>query len=67
MFNAGAQAVTFVLPPSGARPWRLVVDTACPSSQDLSEASEGIVRDDQADQCINAQSGVILSAQTRMG
>lgn len=64
MFNAGTEAETFVLPvsPHGGN-WRLAVDTFRPSPQDLFEAGEEIVLDNQQVYRVEARSSVILIAR----
>jgi isoamylase len=61
MFNAGAEAANFGLPPlpSGDR-WHLAVDTSGPTPQNLSAPVEQIVLNDCSKYHIEARSAVIL-------
>jgi glycogen operon protein len=64
MFNAGADAVDFVLPPvpPGAR-WYLAVDTSREAPQDLPGAGEEPLREDSRTYHLGPRSGVILLAR----
>jgi isoamylase len=63
MFNAGTEAVTFVLPaPPHIGHWHLAVDTFRPSPQDLFEAGKEIALDDQKTYQVGARSSAVLVA-----
>jgi glycogen operon protein len=61
MFNAGADAVDFGLPPAlpGLR-WHLAVDTSCEAPQDLFAAGDEPLWEDQRTYHLAAQSSAIL-------
>ena len=64
MFNAAAEPISFVLPPS--RPpeqWRLIVDTAQPSPRDVCAAGEEPAITNPASYAVGARSSVVLMAR----
>jgi glycogen operon protein len=63
MFNASAGAVDFVLPPRASeKVWRVAVDTARESPQDLFDASEAPLLESTRTYRLEAQSSAILLA-----
>jgi glycogen operon protein len=60
MFNAGAEAVSFVLPGAGTITWRLAVDTAKPSPGDLRNPEEEDIPTDSTKYIVESRSIVVL-------
>jgi len=62
MFNAGTDALTFVLPPPRGGFWRRIVDTARPMPHDIGEAGQTAARETQQMYRVEARSSVMLTA-----